>query len=108
DAFLKSSRGRSHPQLAVRIDYYLSARHCHARNACNESAVLRALSADPDLIGLAGGSERTDIDVVTAGGEIGPGRFAQRDVADSRRVIRQRLKTAGRVVVADRVRFQSV
>src|SRR5439155_19317555 len=70
DAFLKSSRGRSHTQLAIRIDYYLSARHRHPRNARNESAVLCALSADPDLIGLAGCSERTDIDVVTAGGEI--------------------------------------
>ena len=43
----------------------------HVINASDKSAVLRALFADANLAGLAGYRRIADIDVVTAGSQIG-------------------------------------
>src|SRR4030095_2960845 len=73
---------------------------CHARNASNESAVVRVLSADADFVGLACHSSVSDIDIVTARGEIHTGLTHHGDIDAAGYVAKERLITIGRVAEA--------
>ena len=76
-----------------------SAFPCHATDAGDKSAVVRALSADADFVGLARHSSVADIDIVTARGEIRYRLKAQGDVATAGCAI-ERLNPSGRVGAA--------
>ena len=99
DVVLETRRG-SYLPVAHCVNHYMASSlpRCPT-NASDKSAVVRALSADADFVGLARHSRVADIDVVTARGEILTGLKAQGDVAPAGCAI-ERLNTSGRVGAA--------
>src|SRR5439155_2232030 len=101
DRVLETLRGDNCAEVTIGIDDYpyASSNGC-STNTGDKRMRVSSFCANADVIGLASFTFVANIDVVTAGGEIGSGGIAQGDVAASRCVIKERKITAGRIVAA--------
>ena len=75
DCLLEASRGSSNAQLASGVHYYRASSHWHPRDAGNKGLLLCSLLTDADGVRFAADTKdvSADIDVITAGGDIGAG-----------------------------------
>src|SRR4029077_16418802 len=80
-------------------NYSYAIGHRYAANAGDKSGSLSSHRADAHVTGLANTTSVADIDIVTAGADIGTSYLAQCDVAVASCVL-ERSNTDGRVVAA--------
>ena len=92
--FLEALGRNDRAEMTVRIDNDSnSSGYNNSANTGNKGVALRSFGADTDATGFACYPRVTDIDIVTAGGEITAGMKAERNVEVAGRVISQRIET---------------
>src|SRR2546430_16122789 len=98
---LETHRGCGGAEVTTVIyqDRY-AGRHRHAENSGDKSVLVSWSRADTDLGRFTRHTGVTDIDIVTARGEVLTGTNAQFEVALASRVVLKCLKTVGRVEAA--------